>query len=81
MQRKWAALWRASLQNEHMIKQLPCRVCGKPIQLSEKYGGRAKSAVHAECVLHEPKAKMKAKIPSNESFGVVINRLRKLINI
>ena len=59
-----------------MIKKLPCRVCGKPIELSEKYGGRAKSAVHAECARNESKAKTSW----NELFWGVINRLMKLIS-
>ena len=41
-----------------MTKTLPCRVCGKPIDIPAKYA-RAKSAVHPEC---ERKANAFAKV-------------------
>ena len=56
-----------------MAKQLPCDVCGAPIDVPAKYG-RALTARHGHCKPVEPKAKA----TWNELFWGVINRLLKL---
>ena len=56
-----------------MAKQLPCDVCGAPVDVPAKYG-RALTARHGHCKPVEPKAKA----TWNELFWGVINRLLKL---
>lgn len=46
----WMKRKPASDNSNSGRKTLPCRVCGKPVQLSVKYGGRAKSTICLDCV-------------------------------
>ena len=61
------------VRHPHLVKKLPCRVCGKTIELSEvaaKYA--AGSAVHAMCV---PKAKTTRKGPSFKNLTRWLDRV------
>ena len=43
--RRWANLRRGN----RIVRYVPCSVCGEPIGLPERYAGRSKNAVHADC--------------------------------